>query len=170
MLFIHFSLQCTTFHSMTTGECVQISNVAGDVNASSSQSGATAESEATSSTSSSTMADQAISNKAVPLLYEYWKVLAVIDKEIATYHDVGWLSRVLVCNSTTLDFPAIDRTNIVTFESHLMCGLRSKFVVSILTHIGCELVHLNLNAISVLSCFCMLCECWLGTPPDTSLF
>jgi hypothetical protein len=36
--------------------------------------------------------------------------------------------------------------------------------------IGCELVHFIPNAIAVLSCFSMLCECWLGISPDTSLF
>jgi hypothetical protein len=54
-----------------------------------------------------------------------------------------------------------------------MCRLGlppSKFLVSILNYIGCELVHLNLNAISTLSFFCMLCECCLRIPPDTSLF
>jgi hypothetical protein len=32
------------------------------------------------------------------------------------------------------------------------------------------LVHLNANVVSALSSFAMLCECWLGIPPDTSLF
>jgi hypothetical protein len=36
--------------------------------------------------------------------------------------------------------------------------------------LGCELVHFNPNAIVALSCFKMLCECWLGIAPDTSLF
>jgi hypothetical protein len=44
------------------------------------------------------------------------------------------------------------------------------FFVSILNFIGCELVHLNPNAIAALSCFSMLCKCWLEIPPDTSLF
>jgi hypothetical protein len=55
----------------------------------------------------------------------------------------------------------IDRTNIVCFESHLMCGLGlppSKFLVSVLNYIECELVHLHSNAISAVSCFSMLCE------------
>jgi hypothetical protein len=54
-----------------------------------------------------------------------------------------------------------------------VCGLvlrPSKFLVSILNYIGCELVHLHLNTISALSCFSMLCEYWLGIPPDTSSF
>jgi hypothetical protein len=54
-----------------TGEANQISNVAGDIAAFGSQSVAGVESEAASSTSSSTMADQAIANKEVPLLYQY---------------------------------------------------------------------------------------------------
>jgi hypothetical protein len=73
---------------------------------------------------------------------------------------------------TTMDFPTIDRTNIVCFESHLMCGLGlppSKFLVLVLSYIGCELVHLHLNIISVVSYSSMMCECWLGIPPDTSL-
>jgi hypothetical protein len=36
--------------------------------------------------------------------------------------------------------------------------------------LGCELVHFNPNAIATLSCFTMLCECWLGIAPDASLF
>jgi hypothetical protein len=72
-----------------------------------------------------------------------------------------------------LDFSMINRTNIVYFESHLICGLGLppiKFLVSVLNYIRCELIHLHLNAISVLSCFTMLCECSLGIPPDISLF
>jgi hypothetical protein len=54
-----------------------------------------------------------------------------------------------------------------------MCGLGlspSKFLVSILNYLGCELVHLNPTAITALSYFSMLCECWLRIPNDTSLF
>jgi hypothetical protein len=74
---------------------------------------------------------------------------------------------------TTLDFPTIDHTDIVCFESHLICGLGlppSKFFVSILNYLGFELVHLHPNAIATLSYFSMLCECWLGILPDTSIF
>jgi hypothetical protein len=95
------------------------------------------------------------------------------NKNISAYHTVGWLPGVMLCSTTTLDFPMIDQTNNVCFKSHMMCGLvlpPSKFLVSILNYIGCELVHLHLNDISTLSCFSMLCESWLGIPPDTSLF
>jgi hypothetical protein len=89
LLFIHFSLQRTTFHSTMVGESDQISNVVSDAADSSSQSGTAAESKDASSTSSSTMANQTIANKAVPLLYEYWKAPTVTDKEITTYHDIS---------------------------------------------------------------------------------
>jgi hypothetical protein len=39
-----------------------------------------------------------------------------------------------------------------------------------MNYLGCSLVHLNANAVSALSSFVMLCECWLRIPPDTSLF
>jgi hypothetical protein len=67
----------------------------------------------------------------------------------------------------------VDNSTIVCFESHLIVVFDlppSKFPVSILNFLGCELVHLNLNAIAALSFFTMLCECWLGIAPDTSLF
>jgi hypothetical protein len=156
-----------------TGEVDQISNVTGDVTESSSHSDAGTKSEVTSSTYYSTMFDQAIANKAVPLLYQYWKAPMVTDKDISAYHAASWLPGVLLYFPATMDFPMINRTNIVYFESHLMCGLGllpSKFIVSILIYIGCELVHRHLDFISVLSCFNMLCECWLGIPPYTSLF
>jgi hypothetical protein len=176
----HFSLLLSrpycfslTSHSTMTGNSNRISNATGNTATSGSQSGATAESETASLTSSSTMDDQAIANKVVPLLYEYWKAPTVIDKEITAYGITDRLSGVLLCTPTTLDFSTIDRTNIICFELHLMCGLGLlpiKFLVSILNHIGCELIHLNTNIITVLSCFCMLCECWLGIPHDTSSF
>jgi hypothetical protein len=89
-------------------------------------------------------------------LYQFFKVPTVIDEDIVANHATGWLSGALLCTPTTLDFLAIDQTNIVCFESHVMCGLGlppSKFIVSVLNYIGCE-----------------LCKCWLGIPLDTSLF
>jgi hypothetical protein len=67
----------------------------------------------------------------------------------------------------------VDGSTVVCFESHLVPGLGlppSKFLVAIMNFLGCELVHLNLNTIAALSCFTMLCECWLRIAPDTSLF
>jgi hypothetical protein len=38
----------------------------------------------------------------------------VTNKDIAVYHEASWLPGVLVYTPTTLDFPTIDRTNIVS--------------------------------------------------------
>jgi hypothetical protein len=155
-----------------SGKADQTSNIADVVVVADTKSAIGVECE-TPSTSSSTMADQAMARKEIPPLYEYWKVPTVDDKDIAAYHDVGWLSGVLVCNPSTMDSPTIDRTNIVCFELHLMCGHElppSKFLISIMNYLGCELVHLYPNAIVTLSCFSKLGECWLDIPSDINLF
>jgi hypothetical protein len=67
----------------------------------------------------------------------------------------------------------VDGSTVVCFESHLVAGLDlppSKILIAIINFLGCELVHLNPNAIVALSCFTMLCECGLGITPDTNLF
>jgi hypothetical protein len=72
-----------------------------------------------------------------------------------------------------VDIPTTHDSTVVCFESHLVVGLGfppSKFLVAIMNFLGCELVHLNPNAITALSYFTILCECWLGITPDTSLF
>jgi hypothetical protein len=43
------------------------------------------------------------------------------------------------------------------------------FLAAIMNYFGCSLVHFNANAIAALSSFVILCECWLGIPPDFSL-
>jgi hypothetical protein len=46
----------------------------------------------------------------------------------------------------------------------------NKFLVTIICYLNCELFHFNPNAISALSTFVMLYECWLRISLDTSLF
>jgi hypothetical protein len=97
----------------------------------------------------------------------------VIQADLATYHATGWLPGGVLSSSIDLEFPTIDKTVIICFESHLMAGLGLspiKFLVSSLNFLRCELVHLNLNTIAALICFSMLCKCWLGIPSETSLF
>jgi hypothetical protein len=89
------------------------------------------------------------------------------------FQNISWLPGRVESSISDLEFPTVDNTTVVCFESHLIAGLGlppSKFLISILNFLKCELVHLNLNAIIVLSYFIMLCECCLGIPPDTSLF
>jgi hypothetical protein len=50
-------------------------------------------------------------------------------------------------------YPTVDGSILVCFESHLVAGLGlppSKFLIAIMNFHGCELVHLNLNAIATL--------------------
>jgi hypothetical protein len=72
-----------------------------------------------------------------------------------------------------MKYPTVYDTTVVCFESHLVAGLgppHIKFLVAVMSHPGCEVVHFNPNTIAALSCFTMLCECWLGIAPNTSLF
>jgi hypothetical protein len=89
------------------------------------------------------------------------------------YHDLKWLSGNLISSIPEADIPSTHSSTVVCFESHLVAGFGlppSKFLIAIMNFLGCELVHFNPNAIAALSCFTMLCECWLGIAPDTSLF
>jgi hypothetical protein len=89
------------------------------------------------------------------------------------YHSFGWLNGGLESTVPTVEYPTVDNNIVVCFESHLVVGLGlqpSKFLVVVMSHLGCELVHFNQNAIATLSCFMMLCECWLGIASDTCIF
>jgi hypothetical protein len=72
-----------------------------------------------------------------------------------------------------VDVPTVVSSTVLCFESHLLAGLGlppSKFLVAIMNYLGCSLVHFNANMFDALSSFVMLCECWLGIPPHSSLF
>jgi hypothetical protein len=72
-----------------------------------------------------------------------------------------------------VEYLIVDGTTVVCFESHLVVGLglpHNKFLVAVMSHLGCELVHFNLNVNTALSCFIMLCEYWLEIASDISLF
>jgi hypothetical protein len=91
--------------------------------------------------------------KGVPMLYEYWKKSTVTEADRNAYHAAGWLAGWAISD---LEFPTVEQTTIICFESHLLAGLGlppCKFHVSILNFFRCELVHLNPSAIVVLSCF-----------------
>jgi hypothetical protein len=97
----------------------------------------------------------------------------VTEADHFAYHVVDWLSDGVESFAPDLEFLTVDNATIVCFESHLSFGLGlppSKFLISTLNFLRCELVHLNPNVITVLSCFTTLCECWLGITHDTNLF
>jgi hypothetical protein len=85
----------------------------------------------------------------------------------------GWLPSNVISSIPKVDIATVEGSTIVCFEPHLVVGLGlppNKFLVTIMGYLNCELFHLNPNAISALSYFLMLCECWLGIALDTSLF
>jgi hypothetical protein len=69
----------------------------------------------------------------------------------------GFIPAISEWGMTTVEVLTVDNSTIVCFECHLIAGLGlppSKFLVSILNFLGCELVHLNPNAITALSYLC----------------
>jgi hypothetical protein len=131
-----------------------------------------AESDAPAS-SSSNAAIKKMVNNTTPSMSDYWKKSTITEDDRSAYHATGWLGGGLGSIVPTVEFPTVDDPIMVCFESHLTTKLGlppSKFLVAVMNFLGCELVHLNLNAITALSCFVMLCEYWLGIAPDMSLF
>jgi hypothetical protein len=109
----------------------------------------------------------------IPELTKFFKKMTVTEDDHRAYHDHGWLTGNLVSFIPEVDVPTVEGSTVLCFESQLVAGLGlppSKFLSSIMNYLECSLVHLNPNVISALSSFVMLCECWLGFPPDTSLF
>jgi hypothetical protein len=134
-------------------------------------SGVESNDQAASSSSNATI--EKMVNKDHPVLSDYWKKSTVTEADRTAYHTVGWLGGALESFVPEVGIPMVDNSTVVYFESHLVAGLGlppSKFPISIMNILRCELVHLNPNVIAALSCFTMLCECWLGIAPDTSLF
>jgi hypothetical protein len=111
--------------------------------------------------------------REIPKLTDFFKKMTVTEDDRRAYHDRGWLTGNLASFIPEVDVPTIEGSTIICFKSQLAFGVRlppNKFLSSIMNYLGCSLAHLNSNAVSSLSSFVMLCECWLGIPPDTSLF
>jgi hypothetical protein len=106
-------------------------------------------------------------------LTDFFKKMTVTEDDRRAYHDRGWLTGNLVSFISEVDVPTVESSTTLYFESQLAAGIGlppSKFLSSNMNYLGCSLVHHNTNAVLALSSFVMLCECWLGIPPDTSLF
>jgi hypothetical protein len=172
LLLSHYcSLHHFHFSHAVASEVDQTLLTASDAAAAKATSGA--ESDTVVSSYSSNAATQKIVKKDIPTLQDYWKKSTVTEADHAAYHTISWLLGGVISSTSDLEFLTVDNTTIVCFESHLIAGLGlplSKFLISILNFLKCELVHLKLNVIATLSCFTMLCECWLEIAPDTSLF
>jgi hypothetical protein len=106
-------------------------------------------------------------------LSEFFKKTSITDGERKAHHERGWLTGNIISSVPEVDVPTIEGSTAIYFDSHLIAGLGlppNKFLVTIMGYLNCELFHFNPNAISVLSTFIMLYECWLGIASDTSLF
>jgi hypothetical protein len=104
---------------------------------------------------------------------DFFKKTIVTEEERLAYHSFRWLTGNLISMIPEVDISTVHGFTTICFESYLITGLGlppSKFLSSIMNFLGCKLVHFNPNAIAALSCFAMLCECWLGIVPDTNLF
>jgi hypothetical protein len=120
------------------------------------------ESNIPASSSSSNVATTKMAEKTIPEMVNYWKKTTVTETDRQAYHSFGWLNGGLESIVPTVEYPTVDDTTVVYFESHLVAGLglpSSKFLVAMMSHLDCELVHFNLNTIIALSCFTMFCEC-----------
>jgi hypothetical protein len=167
LLHIYCSLCHSYFSLSMVGEADQNSPIntepAGDGN----------KSDAPSTYSSTTLVVIKMANNQILEITNFWKKSNISEANRHAYHNLGWLTGNLISSILEVDVPTTHGSTVVSFESHLVAGLGlppNKFLVAIMNFLRCELVHFNLNAIAALSCFTMLCECWLGIAPDTSLF
>jgi hypothetical protein len=111
--------------------------------------------------------------KGIPTPDEYWMRSKLVDEDLRWYIGEGLLPGALPYHIPDNDYPLVDGDRLVSFESNVRCGMGfppSDFLGSVCQHFRVELVHLNSNAIAALSVFVILCECWLGVPPDLDLF
>jgi hypothetical protein len=123
--------------------------------------------------SSPTRGAALMANGMIPEMPNFFKKMIVTDTECQGYHDLDWLTGSLLSFIPEVDVPTVDSSIVLCFESHLTARLGlppSKFLISITNFLGCSLIHFNPNALATLSSFTMLCECWLGIPPDSNFF
>jgi hypothetical protein len=131
------------------------------------------ESAAMATSSSPTRGIIKMDDEEISELADFFKKTIVTEADRKAYHDLGWLSGNLISFIPQVDVPTIEGSTVLCFECQLAAGLGlppSKFLSSVTSYLGCSLVHHNANVVSALSSIVMLCECWLGIPPDTSLF
>jgi hypothetical protein len=131
------------------------------------------ESAAMATSSSPTRGIIKMDDGEIPELADFFKKTIITEADRKAYYDLGWLSGNLISFISEVDVPTVEGSTVLCFECQLAAGLLlppNKFLSCVMSYLGCSLVHLNANAVSTFSSFAMLCECWLGIPPDTSLF
>jgi hypothetical protein len=83
-----------------------------------------AESDTLTSSSSNTTI-QKMANKTPPprSISDYWKKSTITKDDHFAYHATSWLSGELESIVPTMEYPMVDGTTVVCFESHLIAGL-----------------------------------------------
>jgi hypothetical protein len=80
----------------------------------------------------------------IPELLDFLKKTSITYNERKAYHEHGWLTGNIISSILEVDVPTIKGSTIVYFEPHLVAGLGllpSKFLVTILGYLNCELFH-----------------------------
>jgi hypothetical protein len=174
-IFFYYSLTCYTAsapHSLATESASNLppTNPTIDDDA-----GSDSKPESTTMTtsSSSTRGASLMVKGEIPKLTDFFKRTTVSEEELQEFHNHGWLTGNVLSTIPKVDAPTVAGLIVLCFESHLFAGLGlppSKFLATIKNYLSCSLVHFNANSIAALSSFIILCECWLGIAPDSSLF
>jgi hypothetical protein len=132
-----------------------------------------AESTTMSNSSSPTRGVALLAKGEILELTNFFKGTTISEEELQAYHSRGWLTGNILSSIPEVDVHTVTGSSVLCFELHLLAKLGlppSKFLAAIMNYLGYSLAHFNANAITALSSFVMLCECWLGIPPDSSLF
>jgi hypothetical protein len=169
-----FTACCTApvSHSMAVKTAHDLS-IANTLSGDDTQSDSRVESAAPITSSSHVLAATKMVDIKVPEMSDFFKKIIVTEEERLAYHSFSWLTGNMISMIPEVDVPTVHDSTTICFESYLIAGLglpTSKFHSSIMNFLGYELVYFNPNAIAALSCFTMLCECWLEIALDTSLF
>jgi hypothetical protein len=132
-----------------------------------------AESTAMTTSSSLTRGVSMMAKGEIRKLTDFFKKTSLSEEELQGYHRLEWLTGNVLSSVPEVNVSTVHGSSILWFTSHLLAGLGlppSKLLAAIMNYLGCSLVHFNDNAITALNNFVMLYECWLGIPPDSSLF
>jgi hypothetical protein len=161
LIHIYCSLCRSHFSLSIVGEADENPPVITEPVGGSNKSDSGVESDASITSSSATLAMINMADNQIAEITDFWKKSNISEANHQAYHNLGWLTGNLISSILEVDIPTTHGSTVVCFESHLVARLglpSSKFLVAIMNFLGCELVHFNLNAITALSCFTMLCE------------
>jgi hypothetical protein len=117
---IYCLLHRTHFLCAMAGETDQTLLSISDTAASIGKVASGAESDTAPTSSSSNFTAEKIVKKDVPMLFEYWRESTVTEADRAAYHAAGWLPGGVESSMSDLEFPMVDNTTIIYFESHLI--------------------------------------------------